>query len=78
MSTSRNSIEEMGWQGIDTLMDLLEDNLIKFAEQTDTSPMDMRKYIDAELNTIMEKVWAVKIRRADVYMREMSRDVRLP
>ena len=78
MSTSRNSIEEMGWQGIDTLMDLLEDNLIKFAEQTNTSPMDMRKYIDAELNTIMEKVWAVKIRRADVYMREMSRDVRLP
>ena len=78
MSTSRNSIEEMGWQGIDTLMDLLEDNLIKFAEQTDTSPMDMRKYIDAELNTIMDKVWAVKIRRADVYMREMSRDVRLP
>lgn len=78
MSTSRNSIEEMGWQGIDTLMDLMEDNLIKFAEQTDTSPMDMRKYIDAELNTIMEKVWAVKIRRADVYMREMSRDVRLP
>lgn len=78
MNTSKNSIEEMGWQGIDTLMDLLEDNLIKFAEQTDTSPMDMRKYIDAELNTIMEKVWAVKIRRADVYMREMSRDVRLP
>ena len=78
MNTSRNSIEEMGWQGIDTLMDLLEDNLVKFAEQTDTSPMDMRKYIDAELNTIMDKVWAVKIRRADVYMREMSRDVRLP
>lgn len=78
MSTSKNSIEEMGWQGIDTLMDLMEDNLLKFAEQTDTSPMDMRKYIDAELNTIMEKVWAVKVRRADVYMREMSRDVRLP
>lgn len=78
MNTSRNSIEEMGWQGIDALMDLLEDNLIKFAEQTNISPMDMRKYIDAELNTIMEKVWAVKIRRADVYMREMSRDVRLP
>ena len=78
MNTSKNSIEEMGWQGIDALMDLLEDNLIKFAEQTNISPMDMRKYIDAELNTIMEKVWAVKIRRADVYMREMSRDVRLP
>ena len=78
MNTSRNSIEEMGWQGIDALMDLLEDNLIKFAEQTNISPMDMRKYIDAELNTIMQKVWAVKIRRADVYMREMSRDVRLP
>lgn len=78
MNTSKNSIEEMGWQGIDALMDLLEDNLIKFAEQTNISPMDMRKYIDAELNTIMEKVWAVKVRRADVYMREMSRDVRLP
>lgn len=78
MNTSKNSIEEMGWQGIDTIMDLMEDNLLKFAEETDTSPMDMRKYIDAELNTIMEKVWAVKIRRADVYMREMSRDVRLP
>ena len=78
MNTSRNSIEEMGWQGIDALMDLLEDNLIKFAEQTNISPMDMRKYIDAELNTIMEKVWAVKIRRADVYMRELSTDVRLP
>ena len=43
MNTSRNSIEEMGWQGIDALMDLLEDNLIKFAEQTNISPMDMRK-----------------------------------
>lgn len=78
MNTSKNSIEEMGWIGIDNIMDLLEDNLLKFAEKTDISPMYMRKYIDNELNTIMDKVWAVKIRRANVYMRELSTDVRLP
>lgn len=78
MNTSKNSIEEMGWVGIDNIMDLLEDNLLKFAEKTDVSPMYMRKYIDNELNTIMDKVWAVKIRRANVYMRELSADVRLP
>lgn len=78
MNTSKNSIEEMGWVGIDNIMDLLEDNLLKFAEKTDVSPMYMRKYIDNELNTIMDKVWAVKIRRANVYMRELSTDVRLP
>ena len=78
MNTSKNSIEEMGWVGIDNIMDLLEDNLLKFAEKTDISPMYMRKYIDNELNTIMDKVWAVKIRRANVYMRELSADVRLP
>lgn len=78
MNTSKNSIEEMGWVGIDNIMDLLEDNLLKFAEKTDISPMHMRKYIDNELNTIMDKVWAVKIRRANVYMRELSTDVRLP
>ena len=78
MNTSKNSIEEMGWVGIDNVMDLLEDNLLKFAEKTDVSPMYMRKYIDNELNTIMDKVWAVKIRRANVYMRELSTDVRLP
>lgn len=78
MNTSKNSIEEMGWVGIDNIMDLLEDNLLKFAEKTDISPMYMRKYIDNELNTIMDKVWAVKIRRANVYMRELSTDVRLP
>lgn len=78
MNTSRDSIEEMGWQGIDTLMDLMEDNLIKFAGQTNIMPNEMRKYIEKELDTIIEKAWTVKIRRAYVHMREMSQDVRLP
>lgn len=78
MSTSRNSIEEMGWQGIDALMDLLEDNLIKFAEQTNVSPAEMYETIEGRLKQTMDKVWTLKGRKADVYMREMSRDVRLP
>lgn len=78
MNTSRNSIEEMGWQGIDTLMDLMEDNLIKFAEQTNVSPAEMYETIEGRLKQAMDKVWTLKGRRADVYMREMSRDVRLP
>lgn len=78
MNTSRNSIEEMGWQGIDTLMDLMEDNLIKFAEQTNVSPAEMYETIEGRLKQMMDKVWTLKGRRADVYMREMSRDVRLP
>lgn len=78
MNTSRNSIEEMGWQGIDTLMDLMEDNLIKFAEQTNVSPAEMYETIEGRLKQVMDKVWTLKGRRADVYMREMSRDVRLP
>ena len=78
MNTSRDSIEEMGWQGIDALMDLMEDNLIKFAGQTNIMPNEMREYIEKELDTIIDKAWAVKIRRAYVHMREMSQDVRLP
>lgn len=78
MNTSRNSIEEMGWQGIDTLMDLMEDNLIKFAEQTNVSPAEMYETIEGRLKQAMDKVWTLKGRKADVYMREMSRDVRLP
>lgn len=78
MNTSRNSIEEMGWQGIDTLMDLMEDNLIKFAEQTNVSPAEMYETIEGRLKQVMDKVWTLKGRKADVYMREMSRDVRLP
>lgn len=78
MNTSRNSIEEMGWQGIDTLMDLVEDNLIKFAEQTNVSPAEMYETIEGRLKQAMDKVWTLKGRKADVYMREMSRDVRLP
>lgn len=78
MNTSRNSIEEMGWQGIDTLMDLMEDNLLKFAEQTNVSPAEMYETIEGRLKQMMDKVWTLKGRKADVYMREMSRDVRLP
>lgn len=78
MNTSRNSIEEMGWQGIDTLMDLMEDNIIKFAEQTNVSPAEMYETIEGRLKQVMDKVWTLKGRKADVYMREMSRDVRLP
>ena len=78
MNTSKNSIEEMGWQGIDALMDLLEDNLIKFAEQTNVSPAEMYETIEGRLKQMMDKVWTIKGRKADVYMREMSRDVRPP
>lgn len=74
----RNEIEERGWKGIDVIMDLLEDNLIKFAEMTDVMPDEMRKYVAAELDTIIDKAWMVKIRRSDVYLRELSTDVRLP
>ena len=78
MNTSRNSIEEMGWQGIDSLMDLMEVNLIKFAEQTNVSPAEMYETIEGRLKQMMDKVWTIKGRKADAYMREMSRDVRLP
>ena len=78
MNTTRNSSEEMGWQGIDSLMDLMEDNLIKFAEQTNVSPAEMYETIEGRLKQMMDKVWTIKGRKADAYMREMSRDVRLP
>lgn len=78
MNTSRNSIEEMGWEGVRNLMDLLEDNLLKFADQTDVSPAEMYETIEGRLKQAMDKVWTIKGRKADVYMREMSRDVRLP
>ena len=78
MNTSRNSIEEMGWEGVRNLMDLLEDNLLKFADQTDVSPAEMYETIEGRLKQVMDKVWTIKGRKADVYMREMSRDVRLP
>ena len=78
MNTSRNSIEEMGWEGVRNLMDLLEDNLLKFADQTNVSPAEMHETIEGRLKQMMDKVWTLKGRKADVYMREMSRDVRLP
>ena len=34
--------------------------------------------IEGRLKQMMDKVWTIKGRKADVYMREMSRDVRLP
>ena len=78
MNTSKNSIEEMGWEGVRNLMGLLEDNLLKFADQTDVSPAEMYETIEGRLKQMMDKVWTIKGRKADVYMREMSRDVRLP
>lgn len=78
MNTSKNSIEEMGWEGVRNLMDLLEDNLLKFADQTNVSPAEMYETIEGRLKQTMDKVWTIKGRKADVYMREMSRDVRLP
>ena len=78
MNTSRNSIEEMGWEGVRNLMDLLEDNLLKFADQTNVSPAEMYETIEGRLKQMMDKVWTLKGRKADVYMREMSRNVRLP
>ncbi len=78
MNTSRDSIEEMGWEGVRNLMDLLEDNLLKMADQTNVSPEVMYETIEGRLKLMMDKVWKLKGRKADVYMREMSRDVRLP
>lgn len=78
MSILRNEIEEKGWQGIDAIMDLLEDNIYKMAERTDVMPPEIRKYVQAELETIIDKAWLIKMRKADVYMCKLQRDVRLP
>ncbi len=76
---ARDEIENAGWVSIDNLMDLLSDVVYKFTDKTDVSPQEMRKYIDKELDTIFNHSWSIKTRRmADVYMHELSNDVRLP
>ena len=75
----RDEIENAGWTSIDNLMDLLADVVYKFTDKTDVSPMEMRKYINKQLDTIFDHSWKIKTRRAtDVYMHELSNDVRLP
>lgn len=73
-TNSRNEIEESGWKGIDVIMDLLNENLIKFALLADVDPNEIRRYIDAELETIIKNTWRAK----NVSMHELRADVRLP
>lgn len=68
MKCYKNEIEENGWVGIDNILDLLDDNIIKMSAMTDVMPNDMRKYIDAQLDTIINKAWEIKMRRANVSM----------
>lgn len=76
---ARDEIENAGWVSIDNLMDLLSDVVYKFTDKSDVSPMEMRKYIDKQLDTIFDHSWFIKVRRTmDVYMHELSNDVRLP
>lgn len=76
---ARDEIENAGWVSIDNLMDLLSDVVYKFTDKTNVSPMEMRKYIDKQLDTIFDHSWQIKARRTtDVYMHELSNDVRLP
>lgn len=76
---ARDEIENAGWVSIDNLMDLLSDVVYKFTDKTNVSPMEMRKYIDKQLDTIFDHSWQIKMRRTtDVYMHELSNDVRLP
>lgn len=73
-TNSRNEIEESGWKGIDVIMDLLNENVIKFALLADVDPNEIRRYIDAELETIIKNAWRAK----NVSMHELRADVRLP
>lgn len=76
---ARDEIENAGWVSIDNLMDLLADVVYKFTDKTNVSPMEMRKYINKQLDTIFDHSWQIKTRRTtDVYMHELSNDVRLP
>lgn len=71
---SRNEIEERGWKGIDVIMDLLRENVVKFSLMTDIDPEQMRRYIDKELDTVIKDAWRAK----NVSMHELRADVRLP
>ena len=66
---ARDEIENAGWVSIDNLMDLLSDVVYKFTDKTNVSPMEMRKYIDKQLDTIFDHSWQIKMRRTtDVYI----------
>ena len=75
---ARNEIEEAGWTSIDNLIDLLADVVYKFTDKTDVSTADIRKYIDAQLDTIEAHAFAIKTRRNYVQVSKLSTDVRLP
>lgn len=64
MNILLNEIEEKGWEGIDTIMDLMKDNIIKFTEQTNVSPDRMREYINAQLETIINEAWDIQYGKA--------------
>lgn len=64
MNILLNEIEEKGWEGIDTIMDLMKDNIIKFSEQTNVSPDRMREYINAQLETIINEAWDIQYGKA--------------
>ena len=68
MNISKYTIEEQGWHGIDRIMELLNENVIKFTEQTKVNPDDMRKYINAQVDTIINNAWWVRIGRNDVFL----------
>ena len=57
---SRNEREGELWVSIDNLMDLLEDVIVKGADIRPVS--DIRKYIMAELDTILTKAHINKLR----------------
>lgn len=82
---TRDQIEEAGWTSIDNLMDLLADVIYKFTDRSDVAPDDMRKYINAQLETITDKAWDIKLKNYikslegdDVSVYELRADVRLP
>lgn len=64
MSISRNEIEEGGWAGIDNIMELMKENVIKFSTLTDVSPDRMRDYINAQLDTIINEAWDIQYGKA--------------
>ncbi len=82
---TRNQIEEAGWTSIDNLMDLLADVIYKFTDRSDITPDEMKKYIEAQLETITDKAWDIKLKNfiksleeKDVQVSELRCDIRLP
>lgn len=73
ITNSKNEIEAKGWTGIDVIMELLNENVERFSAMTDIDPNEIRRYINAELETIIKNAWRVK----NVSMLKMRNDVRL-